>query len=95
MTKMYEPHNELVLQARFKDRDGALADPTVVTCVMRKPDGNEATLAGVASVSTGIYEVSYVPVQEGTHWYRYRGTGALTAQITKSFVTSNERVELA
>lgn len=68
----------------FTDEDGAPADPTTVTCKIRK-DGEAVTTyvygtdAEVVKDAVGVYHVDYLLTSSGIYYYRGEGTGAIVA----------------
>lgn len=73
----YDIGDEVRLSVAFTDADGVAADPTTVTCTVRKPDGS--TLTPSATGSSGSYHADIQPDQTGNWHYRFAGTGALVA----------------
>ncbi len=64
------------LSATFRDKDGALFDPTAVTFKVKKPDGTTETLSSLTNGSTGVYTKSYTPATVGKYEWFAIGTGA-------------------
>jgi hypothetical protein len=95
--RVYQQGETVPLTATFRDAAGVLADPTVVTLTVRKPDGTALTPTPTRT-STGVwtYGQSTDPTalsDVGIWWYTYRGTGTVDATEQGSFVV--ERVETA
>jgi hypothetical protein len=81
----------VILQATFTDREGALADPTTVTCKVLD-SANAETTVSPSQISTGLYEAEFSPTLSGTHWFRFAGTGAVVAAGEYHFVVARQRV---
>lgn len=83
--RIYDVGDRTVLYADFRARntDGtySLADPTLVTVMLRKPDGTENSYtAEVDNPSVGVYTFetpTFLDGEEGTWYYRFKGTGAV------------------
>jgi len=69
--------------------DGVLTDPTTITVKVQDPSGNEATYtyAGgtVTRHSTGLYYKDVLIDESGTWYYKYIGTGSVSAAEERSF----------
>lgn len=80
---------------RFKDDDGALADPTSVTLKVENPAGTVSTYtyAGghITKESTGVYFYDIDANQAGRWYYRTVGAGALQAAGQDSFMVTAAR----
>ena len=68
----------------------AVDDPTVVTCVVKNPNLTKTELTfGISATlireSKGIYYTDFPPTMEGLHWYKFQGTGNVTASEELSF----------
>lgn len=76
---------EITIVGTFRDRDGALADPTVTKLlVLRHGDSTWTTYTGTGSSglthpSTGRYERVIVLDAPGRWYYRWQGTGDVKA----------------
>jgi hypothetical protein len=90
----YDIGDEIVLQGTFEDLTGDVEDPTSVACRVKSPDGTITTLSA-SKVSTGVYTASFGPSIEGVHWYRFEGTGAVTAAGERSFIVRIQQVPVA
>jgi hypothetical protein len=66
-------------QATFTDVNGALANPTTVTLIVREPDGNETTIlqASMTNPSTGVWYYDFAIAKAGRHVERWIGTGTV------------------
>lgn len=77
------------LTATFKDIDDVLTDPTVITFIMKEPDGTSTSQVNgdsvVVSSSTGVWYVDWTITQEGVHNYEFKGTGAVVTAEESSF----------
>lgn len=91
MTTPYQPHEhyyigtEIVLRATFVNREDVPTNPSIVTCRVKKPDGTVEDLTPAPTLDTGIWEAYYTIEDEGKHWYRYEGSGLVTAAAEKPF----------
>jgi len=80
------------LSGTFADLNGNLLDPTAVILSIREPSGAVTSFqyghdAFVVRESVGKYYMDFAPNAEGLHFYRFAGTGAVTAAEEKSFYT--------
>jgi hypothetical protein len=78
----YHVGTEVRVTGTFKDADGAVANPTTISLVVRDPSGNEATYTygGAGTItkgSTGIYHQGITTDEEGVWVYQWTGTGAV------------------
>lgn len=77
------------LSSAFTNTAGAAADPTAVTVKVRPPSGEIITRTYAASEivkdSTGNYHFDYTILEEGVHYYKFYGTGAVVAAEESSF----------
>lgn len=78
------------LTGTFTDLAGVATDPTGITCSIRLPSGTVTTLtygvdASLYRTSTGVYYTDFAPTMEGLHYYRFAGTGAVTAAEETTF----------
>ncbi len=67
---------------RFTNSAGTLTDPTTVSVTIREPDGTKTTYVYVTDPevvkdSTGVYHISFVPDQIGSHGVYWLGTGTV------------------
>jgi hypothetical protein len=72
------------LTGTFTDIAGAAADPTAVTFRMKEPDDTVTvyvylTDGELVKDSTGVYHVDWTLLQDGDHYWRMEGTGAVIA----------------
>lgn len=86
--RTYDPGDMISLNANFKNKLGALADPSSVVVKVRDPEGNQSSFTPVKS-AVGVYYYDYVteigdPV--GHYEYRFEGTGAITSAEEGAFV---------
>ena len=88
----YDVGNQVQLAAVFTNTAGAATDPTAITLRVRLPDNSVQTYtyaaAQVVKSSTGNYYYNYTTTQYGVHYYRFEGTGALTAASDNSFTVT-------
>lgn len=79
MANLYTMGQNVEMTVVFTDKDGNAVDPSVVTCMLRSPNGI-VTQPAVQRVSQGNYLASYtIPgsrTSAGTWSYRFEGTGA-------------------
>jgi hypothetical protein len=83
----YDVGNLVVLTVNFQDANNNFIDPTAVALVVKTPDGTLTTFTPTR-VSTGVYSYNFTLVQAGIHYYRYTGTGAVTAAADGSFFST-------
>lgn len=73
----------------FKNAAGVLTDPTTVTLRWRRHGETETVLtwagAGVIRDSVGLFHVDITVVEPGLHYYRWEGTGTVTAAEEGTF----------
>lgn len=77
----------------FKDAAGVLADPTTVTLKWRVAGGVTTTwtrpAAGpdteIVKDSVGVYHADITTTKPGTHYFRWEGTGVVTAAEESTF----------
>lgn len=78
----------ITLRATFRENvDSAPteADPTLVVCRVKKPDGNVSTPAVTNDAGLGKFSVEVALDQAGTWRYRFEGTGAVIAAGERRF----------
>jgi hypothetical protein len=78
------------LTGTFTDLDGTATDPSGITMSIKIPNGTVTTLTygvdgSLYRSSTGIYYTDFAPTMEGLHYYRFAGTGAVTAAEEQNF----------
>lgn len=86
----YDIGDLIRLTGSFSDLAGTATDPTGITLSIRLPSGTITTLtygvdASVYRLSTGFYYSDFAPTMEGLHYYRFAGTGAVTAAEEQNF----------
>jgi hypothetical protein len=84
MTNEYDIGAGVTLEALFS-KDGTPRDPTEVTLTLKTPDGEQESITTLEHPSTGHYTGDYVPDDHGDYYYRFAGTGALTAAAEGRF----------
>lgn len=77
----------------FTGTNGAVADPTAVTCRYRSPAGTETSLTygvdgSLVKDSTGVYHVDIPCTVAGIWRARFAGTGAVVAAAEDSFTVA-------
>lgn len=87
----YDIGDTVQLTGTFTDANGALADPTTVVCRLLKPDGTTATLTATKQ-STGVYTATATIDQDGTHWFRFTGSGTVGASDEDILKVQTRRV---
>lgn len=89
MANIYDIGDRIRLSVAFTSA-GTATDPTTITCKVKEPDGTITTatyaLAEVVKDSTGNYHYDFTPDQEGKHYYRFEGAGALIAAAESDFM---------
>jgi hypothetical protein len=91
MVNDYLIGNMVRLSAVFKDAADVAADPTTVSLVIKLRDGASETVTPTKD-SVGNYHHDYTPASEGAYFYRFAGTGAVTAATEGSFTVSESSV---
>lgn len=84
MTNEYDIGAGVTLEALFS-KDGSARDPSEVTLTLKTPDGATEPVTALAHPATGHYTGDYVPNDHGDYYYRFAGTGALTAAAEGRF----------
>ncbi len=85
MTNVYDIGDQARVSAAFTlVSNGAAADPSAISCKVRKPDGTVTTLvygtdAALVKDSTGNYHADVTIDQFGRWFYRFTGTGSVIA----------------
>ena len=92
----YDIGDLIRLTATFKDLDGNASDPTIITLSIKEPNGDVVDLTYgldifVVKQSTGIYYMDFAPAMEGLHYYRFAGTGTITAAEETSFYVNKRQ----
>lgn len=75
----YDAGQAITLRAEFRNKAGALEDPTNVTVTTKAPDGTVTSYTDALHPSVGVYEKDVVLDQAGRWWVRIAGTGAVAA----------------
>jgi hypothetical protein len=87
----YNVGDQVRLTATFADSDAAPADPTTVTCLVKRryqivPTTTTYTYPDtITKASTGVYYIDVVPSDEGIWDYRWVATGTVVAAEEGSF----------
>lgn len=84
--------SQIVLQATFHNRAGALADPDTVRCWVKRKSQNVGSLVVMTRVTVGIWEALYTIIESGEHKWRVEGTGAVAIAQERSFVVREQTV---
>jgi len=87
----YDIGTDIQMTGTFRDLTGALADPSTVTAKLIDPTGSETTLSP-SKVSTGVYNATFTPSLSGWHYYRFAGTGSVTAAGEGAFYVKEQKV---
>jgi hypothetical protein len=92
----YDIGDLIRLAGTFTDLNGNASDPTTITLSIKKPNGDVVNLVygvdvSVVKQSTGIYYMDFAPAMEGLHYYRFAGTGAVTAAEEMSFYVNKRQ----
>lgn len=83
--------DELYLQGTFTNAGGTLGNPGSVVARVIDPRGTVTPLAPV-EISTGVWQGTFAPEVWGEHWFRFEGTGAITAAAEERFQIRRQRV---
>lgn len=92
----YDDGQMVRLQSEFKDLEGNYLNPTTVTLRVRNPDTLTVTTytypATVLQLSMGIYykDIDTTDFVTGPWFYKWIGTGAVTAAKEWAFVINRE-----
>lgn len=84
MTNEYDIGAGVTLEALFS-KDGTPRDPTEVTLKIKTPDGAEQAITALEHPASGHYTGDCVPDDHGDYYYRFAGTGAVTAAAEGRF----------
>ena len=81
----------------FKNAAGTLTDPTTVSLRWRVAGGLETTWvygtdAEVVKDSVGVYHADIPVIAAGLHYFRWKGTGAVTAAEEGTFTVATSFV---
>lgn len=74
MAITYHYDQKIKLKVKFRDENGALANPTTAVLTVKAPNGIETTPA-VSNDGTGLRSAIVTANQEGTWHWRWTGTG--------------------
>lgn len=93
MANQYYVGSKPRLSADFK-LSGVLTNPTAVTFKARTPSGTVTTYvygtdAQLVRLATGQYYVDLPVTEQGEWWYRFEGTGTVTA-ASEAFLVVKE-----
>ncbi len=80
--------------AGFIDEDDVLTDPAVVQCIVRRAGEPPRTFTYLTDIEvvkdgTGIYHLDFLVPRAGTYYYRWQGSGGLTAAEESSFTATS------
>jgi hypothetical protein len=92
----YDIGDLIRLTGSFTDLDGNASDPTTITLSIKEPNGDVVNLVYgqdvfVVKQSTGIYYMDFAPAMEGLHYYRFAGTGTVTAAEEMNFYVNKRQ----
>ena len=97
MTNVYDVGDLVTLTGTFTSALGVATDPTAIVLTIKPPSGSLITktyaLAELTKASTGVYTYDYPITLEGEHWYRYVGTGAVTAAGETDFTVRTQQTK--
>ena len=90
----YDVGDMITLSALFKNALGAAADPTDVSLKIKTPDGTTTTIAEIslANSAVGTWTYNYTITQEGKHFYRFTGTGAVVSAEENLFMVRESSI---
>jgi hypothetical protein len=80
----YDFGNAVVLTASFMDLAGNPADPAGVILRILGPDQSEQ-IVNPTRTGTGAYSYTFTPLLIGIWYYRFEGSGAVTAAMDRAF----------
>lgn len=88
----YDKGQTVKLSTAFTDANGAAANPTTVTCKVRKPDGTETTYTSgttpaITNPSTGTYQLLIAVDQSGMWSHLWTGTTGSTVAVDEQQFT--------
>jgi hypothetical protein len=84
--------NIVRLTAEFKNEAGAAADPTTVILQIKKPDGVNESNITPTNTAVGAYQHDYTPATGGKYFYKFVGTGGVTAADEDFFIIRGSSV---
>lgn len=95
----YDIGDGIVLEADFS-QEGEAVPPTSVTCVVRAPRSDPATVAtthvGTVTLDDGTtaerYKADFIPDTHGDHYYRFEGDGIVQAAGEQRFYVKPSKV---
>lgn len=88
----YDIGNEVILTTRFLNRFGASANPTTVTGAVKQPDGTLVVLVWTVTTTVGTWEATFLPTQEGKHWYSVLSSGVVNSAQEEAFMVDEKKV---
>lgn len=91
---MYDIGDRITLTGLFANIAKVPTNPTAVTLAIRKPDGDVIVVAqgSMTNPSVGTWAYDFSPDQAGSWWFRWSGTGAVTAAEEKRFLVRSRKV---
>lgn len=94
MNDVYDIGDEVTMQATFRNEDGDLTTPTATTLRYMDPSGNVTVVnnAALTSGGTGIKKYAITVDEEGDWFFRFTGTGAVTAAEEGRFKVRPQQV---
>ena len=81
----YDIGAAVVVTGTFRNAAGDLANPTTATVLYRRETDTELSDTPT-NASTGVYNFTITPTQDGKWFYRFKGTGAVTAAGESFFI---------
>lgn len=90
MSNTYKLGNSVRARVVFRDVDGDLMDPATVVCMVKIPDGTEASYTygvdvGVVREEEAIYHFWIPTPAAGTYAYRWKGIDAVEVDNEDTF----------
>jgi hypothetical protein len=84
--------NIVRLTAAFKNSAGVATNPTTVVLQIRKPDGTNESNITPTNTAVGAYQHDYTPGGGGKYYYKFVGTGGVTAADEDFFIIRGSSV---
>jgi hypothetical protein len=87
----YDLGDPVALGVTVTNTAGAVANTTTMVCTITLPDGTTAT-PSVTNSGTGLYDITYIPVQAGRFGVRWVATGTNACAFTDTFEVNDPTV---
>jgi len=84
--------DDVTLVAVFRNRLKALANPTTVTGKVYNPATSLTVPVTFILQTTGVWEATWTPTEEGVHWWSANGAGAIAKGGERSVTVNKRRV---